>query len=66
MNVAAASFIIALGLGALYEVYRKESWPKTAAQIRIPKAGWIVAILIAVVVAYLVYVMSRDPLEGRF
>ena len=65
-RVAVASFIIAIACGVLYEVFRKEHWPEKAAQIRIPKAGWIIAVILAVVVAYLIYVASRDPLEGRF
>jgi hypothetical protein len=60
------SFIASLMFAVLYDVLRKPEWPETAANIKIPKAGWIIAVILAVVIAFLAFVMTRDPLQGKF
>jgi len=63
-TIALATFIGSMMFAALYEVFRKEHWPQKAAQIRIPKAGWIIAAILVAVVVMLAILMARDPLKG--
>jgi len=63
-TIALTTFIGSMMFAALYQVFRKENWPETAAQIRIPKAGWIIAAILVAVAAMLAILISRDPLKG--
>jgi hypothetical protein len=49
---------------AAFDVLRKPEWPETAAKVKIPRAGWIIAAMLAAALAYLAFVMTRDPLQG--
>ena len=63
-TIALVSFIGSIMFAALYEVFRQNHWPETAAKIRIPKAGWIIAAILVVVAVMLAILISRDPLKG--
>ncbi len=63
-TIALVSFIGSIMFAALYEVFRKDHWPETAAKIRIPKAGWIIAAILVVVAVMLAILIAKDPLKG--
>jgi hypothetical protein len=62
--IALATFVGSMMLAALYQVFRRDHWPQSAAQIKIPKAGWIIAAILAAVAVYLAILIGRDPLKG--
>jgi hypothetical protein len=63
-TIAFVAFVVSIALAALYNVLRKPEWPEAAANVKIPKAGWVIAAIVAVVLVYLAFVITRDPLQG--
>jgi hypothetical protein len=63
-TIAFVAFLVTLVFAVLYDVLRKPDWPATAANIKIPRAGWIIAAILAAVIALLAFLVTRDPLKG--
>jgi tryptophan-rich sensory protein len=64
--IALTSFIASILFAAIYQRIRRPDWAPTAAAIQVPWAGWIIAAILAVVIALLAFLMSRDPLQGPY
>ena len=64
--ICLTSFVASFLLAVLYQRIRRPTWAPTAAAIRVPGAGWIIAFIIAAVVALFIFLISRDPLQGPY
>ena len=62
--LALAGLAIGGAIKIIYQFQRQPGWAPTAAQIKVPFAAWIIGTILAIALAYLAFVITRDPLRA--
>jgi hypothetical protein len=57
--------VVGILFSVVYQRTRRPGWAATADKIRVPYAGWIIAVIVVLTFGMLLFMALQDPLKPR-